>query len=129
MRRECERRHECQLSHHQLVLNHLNVECGVEHVCIVGYALLDERLQLRVGEHLAPRQIAEACGVADGERVCVAHNVAYESLGVHLGTLVLVIYSATGHQERCRSEKNYLVQFHCFLCLEFKEFKVIKKKL
>ena len=74
-----------------ILFNYLYVESGVQQIGVVVQARIDEHLKLRVGEHLTPRQIAEACGVADGERVGCALNVAYESLGINLGTLVLIV--------------------------------------
>ena len=106
LRREGEAGHEGELSHHELVLHHFHVERGVEHVGVVLQAKLDERLQLWVGEHGAPSEIAEACGVAYCECVALALHVAHEARGVHLRTLVLIIYSAAGHQQCASGEKH-----------------------
>ena len=99
LRCECHRRQEGQLSHCELRLNHLDVEGTVQVVGIVCECSLDERLQLRVGKYLTPRQIAERGSIRHCERVSVRLHVAYESLGVYLRTLVFVVYPAARKQQ------------------------------
>ena len=112
-RREGELRQECQPCHLELVFCHLHVEGGVQQVGVVVEGLLDEDLQLGVGEHAAPRQIAEGDGVGlrhqgIGER----HVVADDSLGVHLRALIFLVESATGHKGGSHGHKQYLGYLH-----------------
>ena len=60
---------EGQLGHLEHVLHHLHVERCVGQVGIVVECRLDEALQLRVGEHLAPGQVAEVLVGIHGQRV------------------------------------------------------------
>ena len=85
-------RQEGQLSGGEHGFVHLDVEGCVEQVGIVGQTLVDERLQLGVGEDAAPGQVAEGGSVLDGQRVTVGQGVAYESLSLDiLRALVLII--------------------------------------
>ena len=101
LRREGERRHKGQLGGRELCLDHLHVEGSVEQVDVVLQTLLYQRLQLRVGEHLAPRQVAEIGGVAHSQRVAYRRRVTHKASGVDVGALVFVVESAAAQEQRC----------------------------
>ena len=102
-----DRRQEGQLGHLEHVLHHLHVEGCVTQVDVVLQCLLDERLQLRVSEHLAPGKVAEVLVTVDLQRITIADDVAHQSRGVQiLGTLIFVVESAAGKQQGC----NYKIE-------------------
>ena len=105
MWREGDVRQEGELGHRELGLQHLHVERGIEQVGVLVESLLDEGLQLRVGEDGAPRQIAKRRGVGDGKGVGERHGVADEPLGVDLRALVLIVESAAGEADACGGEQ------------------------
>ena len=86
-------RQESQLGSLQHRLVHLHRQGCILQVGIFSQALLDELLQLRVGEDASPRQIAERGGIlrCNCQRVNIADHIADESLGIDLGALILVI--------------------------------------
>ena len=100
LRREGHRRQESQSGHLQGLFDHLHVQGCIEHVHVVVEGRLNERLQLRVGEHRAPGHRAERRGVLHGQRVGERHGVAVESLGVDVGTLIFSVEAlAAGEKE------------------------------
>ena len=98
-------RQESQLGSLQHGLIHLYRQDSILQVGILLQSLLNECLQLRVSEYGTPRQVAEGGSILwrHEQGVRVAYGIAYQSLGVHLRTLVLVIYAAAAHQQACDS--------------------------
>ena len=78
----------------------------------MSQSLLDERLQLRIGEDAAPRQVAEARSVAYGESVGDGSGVAHQALHIHVGTLVFIVYSAAAKQQTGRGESYNTLDLH-----------------
>ena len=99
LRREGHRRQEGQTSHLQRLLDHLHVQCCIEHVHVVVESGLDEVLQLRVGEHRAPGHVAKRSGVLHGQRVGERHGVAIESLRLHIGTFIFSIEALAAREQ------------------------------
>ena len=84
-------RKEGQFGSFQHRLVHLYREGGIQQVSILGQSLLNELLQLRIGEDTTPRQVTEGSGILHGECIHVRQGVADESCGVHVGTLVFIV--------------------------------------
>ena len=63
-------------------------------------SLLDEDLQLRVGEHLTPRKISEGGGVGRSlQGIHITYCIADDAFGVDLRTLIFGIDAATTEEE------------------------------
>lgn len=63
-------------------------------------SLLDEDLQLRVGEHLTPGKISEGGGVGRSlQGIHITYCIADDAFGVDLRTLIFGIDAATAEEE------------------------------
>ena len=94
------RRNVCELGNLQSGFHLLNVEVGLLHVDVVDQGFFNQPLQLRVGEHFAPRHAAEIGGVGSRKHTIVCERVAIESfhLGKAFGTLVILVEITAGQQ-------------------------------
>ncbi len=112
LRSESYRRQESQLSHFQLLLGHVDIQCGIDQVGVVAQGLLNDCLKLRVGEHAAPGQVAEAGGVGLVKHRIVEQWVAHNAVGLHLRPLVFVVERmvclAAAQQNSCKTYDYYV---------------------
>ena len=105
LRREGQRRHECQLGTLQLLLCHLHVQSRIEQVDIVVQSLLDDRLELRVGKDAAPRDVGEGSSILYSQSICIRSYIANDAAGLHIRTLILSVESlAAAQRERCETQ-------------------------
>ena len=108
-RADVDGRQESQLGSLQHGFVHLYVERSIQQVDILLKSLLNQCLQLWIGEHLTPRQVAERGGILYHQRVGIVVDIANQSLGIHVGTLVLIIYTATAQEQRSGCKYHYLL--------------------
>ena len=102
LRTQGDRGQESQFGNLQSLVDHVDIEGSIQQVGIVVKSLLDERLQLRIGEHTAPRQITKRSGILYGEGIGHRHRIAHQSLRVYRRTIIFVIESAARQQQGCK---------------------------
>ena len=105
LRRERQGRHECQLGTLQLLFSHLHVQSRIEEVDIIVQSLLNDRLELRVGEDAAPRDVGEGSSILYSQSICIRSYIANDTAGLHIRTLILSVESlAAAQRERCETQ-------------------------
>ena len=121
-RRQRKRRNVGQTSRSQLRLIFLHDQRCRQQVDIAGQPLFDQRLQLRIGEHLLPRPVPEVDRIAR-KRVGDGNRVAVQSGRLHLRPAVGTVNIAAAHHHRRtrHGQQRAIFSFHhhCSLVKRF----------